>query len=82
MKVKTFVSDYVLTIAKSPKPLISKSDAVFCDSIFLNTLALKTLTDEELAEVVRKINNRPRKCFGFRSPHEVFNAAKSAALAA
>ena len=38
------------------------------------------VTDEELAEAVRKINHRPRKCLGYRTPHQVFNSAKSGAL--
>jgi len=42
--------------------------------------SFKDMTDEELAEAVRKINHRPRKCLGYRTPHEVFNAAKSGAL--
>lgn len=27
------------------------------------------VTEKELAAVVRKINRRPRKCLGYRSPH-------------
>jgi len=42
--------------------------------------SFKNMTDEELAEAVRKINHRPRKCLGYRTPHEVFNSAKSGAL--
>jgi len=42
--------------------------------------SFKKMTDEELAEAVRKINHRPRKCLGYRTPHEVFNSAKSGAL--
>lgn len=38
------------------------------------------ITDEALAEAVRKINHRPRKCLGYRTPHEVFNSARSGAL--
>ncbi|MDQ6982776.1 MAG: IS30 family transposase [Mariprofundus sp.] len=43
--------------------------------------SFEDMTDEELAEAVRKINHRPRKCLGYRTPHEVFNSAKSGALA-
>jgi len=42
--------------------------------------SFKGMTDEALAEAVRKINHRPRKCLGYRIPHEVFNSAKSGAL--
>lgn len=31
-----------------------------------------TVTDEELAEAIRLINNRPRKCLGWKSAHEAF----------
>jgi len=42
--------------------------------------SFKNMTDEMLAQAVRKINHRPRKCLDYRTPHEVFNAAKSGAL--
>ena len=32
----------------------------------------KKVTEENVAEAVRKLNNRPRKCLGYRTPHEVF----------
>jgi len=38
------------------------------------------ITDQALAEVVQKINHRPRKCLAYRTPHQVFNSAKSGAL--
>lgn len=38
------------------------------------------VTDEALAAVVKKLNHRPRKCLGYRSPHEVFMLAKRGAL--
>jgi len=40
----------------------------------------RQVTDEALAEAVQKINHRPRKCLGYRTPHQVFNSAKSGAL--
>jgi len=43
--------------------------------------SLKNMTDEALAQAVRKLNHRPRKCLGYRTPYEVFNAAKGGALA-
>jgi len=42
--------------------------------------SFKNMTDEMLAQAVRKINHRPRKCLNYRTPHEVFNLAKSGAL--
>ncbi len=39
-------------------------------------------TDEDdVYEAVRKLNNRPRKCLGYRTPHEVFWQAARGALA-
>jgi len=40
----------------------------------------RNMTDEALAQAFRKLNHRPRKCLGYRTPHEVFNAAKCGAL--
>jgi IS30 family transposase len=36
-----------------------------------------TITSAEVAKVERLLNSRPRKCLGFRSPQEVFNAFAS-----
>jgi transposase, IS30 family len=36
---------------------------------------------ETLAEAVRRLNNRPRKCLGYRTPHEVFWPMARGALA-
>lgn len=38
------------------------------------------ISDKDLAAALRKINHRPRKCLGYRSPHEVFQEAKRGAL--
>lgn len=39
-------------------------------------------TDEDaVAEAVRRLNNRPRKCLGYRTPHEVFWSVARGALA-
>ena len=32
-----------------------------------------TISQEELEEITREINNRPRKCLGFYTPYEVFS---------
>ena len=32
----------------------------------------RTITDEELIMVMKKLNNRPRKTLGFLTPNEVF----------
>jgi IS30 family transposase len=41
---------------------------------------LSTLTQHALASAVKRLNHRPRKCLGYQSPHEVFNAAIGGAL--
>lgn len=41
---------------------------------------LSSLSSRELASAVKRLNHRPRKCLGYRSPHEVFTAAKRGAL--
>jgi len=38
------------------------------------------IADKTLASVVKKLNHRPRKCLGYRTPHEVFQEAKRGAL--
>ena len=35
--------------------------------------SFKGLTQQHLDEIVENINNRPRKCLGYRTPNEVFN---------
>jgi IS30 family transposase len=37
--------------------------------------SLETVTQEELQMIEDKLNNRPRKCLGFQTPNQVFNAA-------
>ena len=36
---------------------------------------LETVTDEELAMIENRLNHRPRKRLGFKTPHEVFFAS-------
>lgn len=40
----------------------------------------RSITEKILASVVKKLNHRPRKCLGYRTPHEVFQEAKRGAL--
>jgi IS30 family transposase len=40
----------------------------------------RKISDKKLESVVRKINNRPRKCLNYRSPHEIMQAAQRGAL--
>lgn len=40
----------------------------------------RNITDEVLASVVKKLNHRPRKCLGYRTPHEVFQEARRGAV--
>ncbi len=41
----------------------------------------RNVTEKSLAETVKKLNHRPRKCLGYRTPHEVFMDAKRGAVA-
>ena len=36
---------------------------------------LETVTEEELAMIENRLNHRPRKRLGFKTPHEVFHAS-------
>lgn len=37
-----------------------------------------SVTQIDIERIMNKLNNRPRKCLGFKTPHQVFNKAKSA----
>lgn len=41
----------------------------------------RRISETKLAKTVAKLNNRPRKCLGYRTPHEVFSEACNGALA-
>ena len=41
----------------------------------------KKVTEEDVVDVARKLNHRPRKCLNYRTPHEVFWKAVRGALA-
>ena len=41
---------------------------------------LKSVAEKEVAFVVNKLNNRPRKCLNYQTPNEVFSLAKRGAL--
>lgn len=38
---------------------------------FPKTMDLRIVSHQSVAAAVRKLNNRPRKCLGYRTPHEV-----------
>lgn len=40
------------------------------------------VTEEQVAEVERKLNRRPRKCLDYQTPHDIFNPPPPIALAA
>jgi len=40
----------------------------------------RNISEKEVAIVVKKLNNRPRKCLNYQTPHEVFSQALSGAL--
>ncbi|MCW7553949.1 IS30 family transposase [Endozoicomonas gorgoniicola] len=39
---------------------------------FLKSMELDKVTEDQVFSAVDKLNNRPRKCLGFRTPYEVF----------
>lgn len=41
----------------------------------------RRISEKALAKAVQKLNNRPRKCLGYRTPQEVFDEACGGALA-
>ena len=47
---------------------------------FPKGINFQTVSEEELDLIVKKVNHRPRKCLGYRTPHEVFYQASSGAL--
>lgn len=48
---------------------------------FPKGMDFRQVTEKNLAEVVKKLNHRPRKCLNYQTPHEVFFNAKRGALA-
>jgi len=42
---------------------------------------LQTVTDDEIQKAMDRLNNRPRKCLGYRTPNEVFFSKSTVALA-
>lgn len=47
---------------------------------FPKGIDFQNISIKELENVVRKINNRPRKCLNYQTPHEIFYEASSGAL--
>ncbi|MBN2258742.1 MAG: IS30 family transposase [Anaerolineaceae bacterium] len=47
---------------------------------FPKGINLNAVSEKEVAIVVNKLNNRPRKCLNYQTPYEVFSLAKSGAL--
>jgi len=41
----------------------------------------RRISETKLTKAVARLNNRPRKCLGYRTPHEVFSEACNGALA-
>ncbi|WP_020674685.1 IS30 family transposase [Geopsychrobacter electrodiphilus] len=48
---------------------------------FPKGMNFKRVSEKALAKVIQKINNRPRKCLGYRTPQEVLDEASDGALA-
>lgn len=47
---------------------------------FPKGINLNNVSEKDVAFVVKKLNNRPRKCLNYQTPHEVFSLAISGAL--
>ena len=47
---------------------------------FPKTTNFHDVTDEQVMHVVNRLNHRPRKTLGYRTPHEVFYGQSSIAL--
>jgi len=56
----------------------SKTDGPF---LHLIDGDLSTVTDDEIQKAMDRLNNRPRKCLGYRTPNEVFFGKSAVALA-
>jgi IS30 family transposase len=39
---------------------------------FPKSRAFKTITQKEINQVMERLNNRPRKCLGIKTPNQVF----------
>jgi len=39
---------------------------------FPKKMCFKTITQKDIASAMHRLNHRPRKCLGFKTPHEVF----------
>ena len=48
---------------------------------FPRGINFRKITEEAIRKAVERLNNRPRKCLGYRTPTEVYNAAQSGAFA-
>jgi len=48
---------------------------------FPKGMDFKDVTEKSLADAVKKLNHRPRKCLGYRTPHDVFQEARRGAVA-
>lgn len=47
---------------------------------FPKSFDFRIITDEQILIAMNRLNNRPRKCLGFRTPNEVFLETQSVAL--
>ncbi len=47
---------------------------------FPKSCDLSTVTDDEIQKAMDRLNNRPRKCLGYRTPNEVFFSKSPVAL--
>ena len=54
------------------KPSDSQVDFIYDDDAG-NSLLINSISEEEFQKVVDLINNRPRRCLGWKTPAEVYS---------
>jgi IS30 family transposase len=59
----------------------TKTPTVLLRFYFPKGTNFKRISAVAFAKAVRRSNNRPRKCLGYRTPQEVYDEARSGALA-
>jgi transposase, IS30 family len=47
---------------------------------FPKGIDFQKVSEDELALIVKKVNDRPRKCLNYQTPHDVFHRASRGAL--
>jgi hypothetical protein len=62
------------TTVCSPSPHFFTGNGDYSGCIF--EILFTTITEKDISMVINKLNNRPRKCLGFKTPNQVFFGLK------